>query len=217
MPGRVDEPGPMCQNGLRAGGRSGKFWGWPNPERAAGFEAVRGATYRPLPVREEFSSGELEGTGLICDKSRRNSLPMPGTGRKPYETIDAVVPFGRGRLQPPDRLSDDARRHFADLIGSVASGHFKPADLPLICRWAETAALAERAALAMEHPNNVVTPDGKMSPWVTIHQQCVKTLSGLALRLRLGPQSRMRTQSKKTVETMSYYDEMRQRPGWDKL
>jgi hypothetical protein len=69
----------------------------------------------------------------------------------------------------------------------------------------------------MEHPNNLVTPDGKMSPWVSIHQTATKTLSGLALRLRLGPQSRMRTQSKKTVPPMSYYDRMRMEPGWDKL
>jgi hypothetical protein len=49
MPGRVGEPGPMCplfrrlwgQSGLRAGGRSGKFWRWPNRERggAAKFHA----------------------------------------------------------------------------------------------------------------------------------------------------------------------------------
>jgi phage terminase small subunit len=140
---------------------------------------------------------------------------MPGTGRKPYETIDVVAPFGGGRLQPPDRLSDDARRHFADLIGSVASGHFKTADLPLVARWAETCAMAERAALQLEQ--HMVTSDGKLSPWFTIHQACTKTLSGLALRLRLGPQSRMRIQSKKTVQSMSYYDEMRTRKDWDKF
>jgi hypothetical protein len=140
---------------------------------------------------------------------------MPGTGRKPYETIDVVAPFGGGRLQAPDRLSDDARRHFVDLIGSMASGHFKPADLPLICRWAETAAMAEHAALQLEQ--RMVTSDGRLSTWFTIHQTCTKTLSGLALRLRLGPQSRMRAQSKKTVPPMSYYDEMRAKKDWDKF
>jgi hypothetical protein len=140
---------------------------------------------------------------------------MPGTGRKPYETIDLVPPFAGGRLQAPDRLSDDARRHFVDLIGSVASSHFKPADLPLICRWAETAAMAERAALQLEL--HMVTSDGRLSPWFTIHQMATKTLSSLALRLRLGPQSRMRTQSKKTVPPMSYYDEMRAKKDWDKF
>jgi hypothetical protein len=132
---------------------------------------------------------------------------MPGTGRKPYETIDVVAPFGGGRLQPPDRLSDDARRCFADLIGSMASGHFKASDLPLICRWAETAAIAERAAVALERPDTLVTPDGRVSPWFTVHQACTKTLSGLALRLRLGPQSRMRIQSKKHVAPLSYYEQ----------
>jgi hypothetical protein len=141
---------------------------------------------------------------------------MPGTGRKPYETVDVVAPFGAGRLQPPDRLSEDARRCFADLIGSTASGHFKAADLSLICRYAETAAIAERAALMLERPDTLVT-DGKPSPWFTIHQTATKTLSGLAIRLRLGPQSRMRSQSKKTVSQMSYYDEMKMKPGWDKF
>jgi hypothetical protein len=99
----------------------------------------------------------------------------------------------------------------------VASNHFKASDLPLICRWAETAAIAERAALAMEHTNNLVTPDGKQSPWFLIHQACTKTLSGLALRLRLGPQSRMRIQSKKSVQALSVYDEMRMQKDWDKF
>ena len=35
----------------------------------------------------------------------------------------------------------------------------------------------------------MVTADGKLSPWFTIHASATKTLNGLALRLRLGPQS----------------------------
>jgi hypothetical protein len=85
------------------------------------------------------------------------------------------------RLRPPDSLPDDARRAFVDLIGSLPAAHFKAGDLPLVCRWCELVALAERAAFEC-----TVTPDGKLSPWFTVHQSTTKSLNALALRLRLG-------------------------------
>jgi hypothetical protein len=69
----------------------------------------------------------------------------------------------------------------------------------------------------MEQPGGMVTADGKLSPWFTIHASATKTLNGLALRLRLGPQSRASKQSKKEPAPMSYYDRMRMEPGWDKV
>jgi hypothetical protein len=112
-------------------------------------------------------------------------------------------------------LSDDAKRHFVDFVTTAHSRQFTAGDLPLLVRWAELCVAAERAAFEMEQRGGMVTPDGKVSAWFAIHQQATKALSGLALRLRLGPQSRQQRQSKKTVGSTSYYDEMRLQKGWD--
>jgi hypothetical protein len=54
----------------------------------------------------------------------------------------------------------------------------------------------------------MVTADGRVSPWFVIHQQATKSLSGLALRLRLGPQSRALKAPKRKAGPLSYYDVM---------
>lgn len=66
---------------------------------------------------------------------------------------------------------------------------FRASDLPLLCRWSELTVMIDQARgeLAV---SGMVTADGKVSPWFSIYQQSVKALSGLALRLRFGPQSR---------------------------
>src|SRR5262245_6611197 len=139
---------------------------------------------------------------------------MARTGQ-PYQSSD-VIPYGEAsrRLRPPDSLSDAAKKHFIDLITTSHSRQFTPADLPLLCRWAELCALAERAEFELATTGPVL-PDGKLSAWFSAHQQATKALSGLALRLRIGPQSRQAKQSKKTVDAVSYYDEMRLQKDWD--
>jgi hypothetical protein len=133
-----------------------------------------------------------------------------------YQTVD-VVPYGTSRrLQPPDSLSGAARRTFVDLTMSVPSNHFRASDLSLLCRWAEMTALAERAAFEMEQPGGIVTADGKPSPWVSTHATATKILALLALRLRLGPQSRVMKASKKEAGPISYYEKMRSEKDWDR-
>jgi hypothetical protein len=133
---------------------------------------------------------------------------MAQTGRKPYDTTDvALYGTGSARLRPPASLGEPEKRAFLDLVTTVPAGQFRPSDLPLLCRWAELTVMAETAAgeLAV---SSMVTADGKVSPWFTIHQQATKALGGLALRLRLGPQSRAFKAPKKTAEPLSYYDRM---------
>ena len=133
-----------------------------------------------------------------------------------YQTTE-VIPYGERRyLRPPDTLTDAQRRCFVDLVASLPAFHFKPSDLALLCRYAEAAAAAERAAFEMEQPGGMVTDDGKVSPWFHVHQQATKTLNALALRLRLGPQSRALKQSKREPAPVSVYDRMRLDPNWDK-
>src|SRR5262245_21298073 len=93
------------------------------------------------------------------------------------------------RLQPPDHLSKDERRRFVDLVASVDTTHFRPGDLPLLCRYVEADALAERAAEELRTAGPVV--DGRPSPWIVIQEKAVRALVSLSMRLRLSPQSRL--------------------------
>jgi hypothetical protein len=131
---------------------------------------------------------------------------MPESARN-YITYD-VAPFGTPdeRLKPPPGLGDREKGAFVDLISRVPAGQFRESDLPLVCRWAELTVLAERAAAEMA-AGSLVTDTGKVSPWVTIHEKAVKGLTLLALRLRLGPQSRA-DKAPKTLPagSMSYYE-----------
>jgi hypothetical protein len=52
----------------------------------------------------------------------------------------------------------------------------------------------------------MVTADGRVSPWFTIHHQATKSLTGLALRL--GTQSRTPRAPKTQAATISYYERM---------
>jgi len=134
---------------------------------------------------------------------------MAGTGRKPYATVD-ITPFDVPveRLQPPPHLGPAATRVFRDLVARVPAGQFKPSDISLVCRWAEWTAVADRAAAEMA-TSDLVTADGRPSPWIAIHERASKQLVALALRLRLGPQSRASKAPKTEVPgQQSYYERM---------
>jgi len=129
-------------------------------------------------------------------------------GRRPYTTTD-VTPYGSGsaRVRPPAELGEPETRAFLDLVTACPATQFTRADIPLLARWAELTVMCEQARgeLAVQ---GMVTADGKVSPWFSIHAQATKALSGLALRLRLGPQSRAQRAPKKTVGPVSYFERM---------
>jgi phage terminase small subunit len=133
---------------------------------------------------------------------------MPRTGRQPYATTD-VLPFGTGcrRLRPPDALSDAARAAFLDLVTTCPADQFQPSDISLLCRWAELSAMCEAASIELQ-ASGMLGVDGRPSPWFVIYQQATKSLSGLALRLRIGPQSRMQKAPRRQVGTSSYFERM---------
>jgi Phage terminase, small subunit len=142
---------------------------------------------------------------------------MARTGRQPYDTTD-VTPYGSGsgRLRPPASLGEPERRAFIDLVTTVPAGQFIASDLPLLIRWAELTVMCEQARGELAVQGMVVTDDkGKasVSPWFTIHAQATKALTGLALRLRLGPQSRASKAPKKTAGRVSYFERM-ELEGW---
>jgi hypothetical protein len=108
-------------------------------------------------------------------------------------------------LAPPKHLPARAREVFVDLVLGNKPGCFTVSDLPLLCRYAEASAMAERAAVEMAEAPVV---DGKTSPWVSIHGQMTKAMTGLSMRLRLSPQARQPNRPTRRVE-VSYYDKLR--------
>jgi phage terminase small subunit len=93
------------------------------------------------------------------------------------------------RLRPPAHLGPIEKQAFIDLTSRVPAAQFVEADLPLICRWCELELQAQTAAAELR-AHGMLTAEGKPSPWIAIHAQALKGQSLLALRLRLGPQSR---------------------------
>jgi phage terminase small subunit len=137
---------------------------------------------------------------------------MAATGRRPYESTDVTL-YGSGSacLRPPASLGEPEKRAFLDLVTTTPAGQFRASDLPLLCRWAELTVMCEQARGELAVQGMVVTDDkGKasVSPWFKIHAQATKALTGLALRLRLGPQSRASKAPKKTTKPVSYFERM---------
>jgi hypothetical protein len=132
---------------------------------------------------------------------------MPKIGRNAFVATD-IIPYGEpGRLAPPASLGEAERKAFLDLVMSAPSGQFQACDLPLLCRWAETVALAERMATRMSVEGEL-DEKGKPSGAFTIHKEATKTLNALALRLRVSPQARMQKAPRRELRTVSFYERM---------
>jgi len=133
---------------------------------------------------------------------------MAAKGRSPYATYD-VHSFDtpNPRIRPPDSLSELEKRVFRALVSACPADQFRKSDIGLLARWSELSVMAQEAAFEMT-THGRVTPDGKVSPWFSIYTQATKQLNGLALRLRLGPQSRVAKAPKTLPQEPSYYDLM---------
>jgi len=133
---------------------------------------------------------------------------MAVKGRSPYATYD-VHSFDtpNPRIRPPDSLSELEKRVFRALVSACPADQFRKSDIGLLARWSELSVMAQEAAFEMT-THGRVTPDGKVSPWFSIYTQATKQLNGLALRLRLGPQSRVAKAPKTLPQEPSYYDLM---------
>jgi phage terminase small subunit len=109
-------------------------------------------------------------------------------------------------LSPPPSLEGAEKRAFVDLVMACPAGQFAASDLALLTAWAETVAIRERMAtrLALE---GEITDQGKVNPAVAVHREAVKTLTALALRLRVSPQARRQEPPRQKVVT-NYYERL---------
>jgi hypothetical protein len=97
--------------------------------------------------------------------------------------IEPVVGHVAISVQPPASLSEAARAAFIAVVSSVAPEHFEQADATLLARYATATVLAEAAEATLQSdPTNTKA--------LALWEKSTRTMSGLALRLRLGPQSR---------------------------
>jgi phage terminase small subunit len=114
---------------------------------------------------------------------------MRQRGRKSAAALSVIAVEDKpDRLLPPASLSDAERTVFVDLVTACDPKHFRPSDLPLLCRYCEAVVLAERSALELRLGAVVA---GKPSPWITIQEKAVRAMVALSMRLRLSPQSRI--------------------------
>ena len=86
-------------------------------------------------------------------------------------------------VQPPANLSEASRAVFLDLVASCDPEHFEDADVTLLARYANAVVFTEQAEARLQ-----ANPDDAKA--LALWEKATRTMSGLALRLRLGPQSR---------------------------
>jgi phage terminase small subunit len=120
----------------------------------------------------------------------------------PRKAADAlVVPIPTStRLHPPPGLSAGAKSEFLRIVTTEKPEHFKPSDQSLLVQYCEAASLAERAMKELQG-------DDAPERWLRAWEKAVRAMSGLALRLRLSPQSRMpNNPTRRPPERVSYYE-----------
>jgi hypothetical protein len=119
----------------------------------------------------------------------------------PRKAADAlVVPIPTKRLHPPPGLSEGAKVEFLRIICCEKPGHFIESDLSMLVQYCEAASLADRAMRELQH-------DAAPERWLRAWEKAVRAMSGLALRLRLSPQSRMpNNPTRRPPERVSYYE-----------
>ena len=100
-------------------------------------------------------------------------------------------------VQPPASLSEPAKAVFLDLVSTCDPEHFEASDVTLMGQYCEASALATRAAATVQ-------ADPENAKALAVWEKATRTMSGLALRLRLGPQSR---REKAKVERPLTWDE----------
>jgi hypothetical protein len=86
-------------------------------------------------------------------------------------------------VQPPTNLSEPARKAFIELVANCAPDHFEPSDRTLLARYAVACVLAEGAEATLQ-------ADPENAKALAVWEKATRAMAGLALRLRLGPQSR---------------------------
>jgi hypothetical protein len=110
----------------------------------------------------------------------------------------------RPRLKPPADLGPEARAIFADVVVNSNPEHFQPADLPLLCVYAEAVVQARACAkLLSEGTGSDLT--------IKAQRNALSAVFQLSMRLRVSPQARQVRKSlgsNTRPPSVSYYDRL---------
>ncbi|HKQ14443.1 MAG TPA: P27 family phage terminase small subunit [Steroidobacteraceae bacterium] len=110
----------------------------------------------------------------------------------PRESVSSLAaPRIDGKPLPllaPVDMSAPARAIWDSVVAAVRAEHFHASDLPLLRSYCEASALADQAAAELAAHGAVV--DGKLSPWLAVHEKATRTQNTMAVRLRLCPSAR---------------------------
>ena len=116
------------------------------------------------------------------------------------------VTHDRRRLDPPTSLSRCARRVFKLIVKRADPVHFVRSDEPLIAAYATTICEFEEISARLAK-DGLINPDGKPHPLLATQEKLAKTLSMLALRLRLAPSARLDRKTAGTT-TRAQFDDL---------
>ena len=147
--------------------------------------------HQPSAVRQTAHGKDRRwGAGLKNDKGGPlGSPPSSSFAKRQKSALSVIAVDGKpNRLLPPASLSDVERTVFVDLITACDPKHFRPSDLPLLCRYCETAFWPNRRPWSC---GGARLWTGKPSPWITVQEKAVRAMVALSMRLRLSPQSRI--------------------------
>jgi P27 family predicted phage terminase small subunit len=95
----------------------------------------------------------------------------------------------RPGLQPPSHLPAAARSIFAEIVASVAPGHFRECDRPIIAALATSMHIAQTASEALQREG--LTLGAKPNPHLSIFERATKAVANLSAKLRITPSSRL--------------------------
>jgi len=115
-------------------------------------------------------------------------------------TTGPVIARAPVPIQPPNSLSEAARAAFIALVSDCAPDHFEASDVTLIARYANAAVFSEVAEARL-----AVNPDDTKA--LALWEKATRTMSALALRLRLSPQARR--ERAKIDKPLTWADEFR--------
>jgi phage terminase small subunit len=119
-------------------------------------------------------------------------FPEPGSGPASPGFAGQL----RARLRPPADLSPEAKAVFTDVVLNSNSEHFQPADLPLLCVYAEAVVQARACAKVLcEGTGSDLT--------IKAQRNALSAVFQLSMRLRVSPQARQVRNISRSAPTLA--------------
>jgi hypothetical protein len=136
-----------------------------------------------------------------------SGFPGPGSGGDSLGFAGQL----QTRLRPPDDLSPEARAVFVDVVVNSNAGHFQPADMPLLCVYADAVVQARSCA-------KLIRDGAATDLTIKAQRNALSAVFQLSMRLRVSPQARQPHVSRGSntrPPSVNYYDQLAMEMGTD--